>query len=129
MLIGGATSQTCSPTTFGVYTVQVTLNGCSSPVSDDYTYIPVSVPDIDVISQNIRIFPSPEKNKPVIVNTGTAILQAIRLFDIIGKPLAQVETSGAIVEINMEKFSSGMYVLRIENRRNDISGKKKIIKQ
>ncbi|MBI2730560.1 MAG: T9SS type A sorting domain-containing protein [Sphingobacteriales bacterium] len=128
VLIAGATAQTYSPVANGNYTIIVTLNGCSSPASDILSFIFTAIPDIS-ISEKIKVYPNPVLTKLAIVSKTSIVQQTIRLLDINGKQVLLLKNSAATLQINMESFASGLYLLWIEDRKNKINGKLKIVKQ
>ncbi|MGE5105971.1 MAG: T9SS type A sorting domain-containing protein, partial [Sphingobacteriales bacterium] len=128
-LIAGATAQAYTPAANGNYSVIVTINGCSSPSSDVFTYLSTAVPDVDVINSPVKIFPNPVSSKLFILTRTATVNQTIRLSDINGKQLLLLNNTSTSIEIDMDKFASGLYILWIEDRKNKISDKKKIIKQ
>jgi hypothetical protein len=56
--IGGATGQMLSVTENGSYTVQVTSNGCASPVSEAYVIVIVGLGEDNIVG-NAGIYPNP----------------------------------------------------------------------
>jgi Secretion system C-terminal sorting domain len=129
VIIAGATSSIYTPTASGNYSVTVTVNGCPGVSSDLFNYVFTAIPDIDVLNQQVKIFPNPVMNKLIILTKANTINQTIRLFDINGKQLLQLNNTAGTMEINMENFSAGLYILWVTDHKNKISGKKKIVKQ
>jgi iron-sulfur cluster repair protein YtfE (RIC family) len=128
VLISGATNQLYSPAANGNYTVIVTVNGCSGPVSDAFNFLSTAIPDIS-FSEKIKIYPNPVLTDLLIVSKTSAVQQTIKLFDVNGKQLLLISNNSPSLKINMEQFASGLYLLWIEDRKNKITGKLKILKQ
>jgi hypothetical protein len=126
--VAGATSQNFTPITSGTYTVQVTLNNCASAFSTSFNVTVTGIPNINVFDNKIKILPNPVTDKLVISQSGSLLNLNIKLYDINGKLLKQVKSSLSIIEINMAKYSSGTYIIWIEDTKEKIKGKKVIVK-
>jgi hypothetical protein len=127
--IAGATGQTYTPTASGNYTVQVTKNGCASAFSNSISFIVTSVPNISVYGNQIKVFPNPVKDKLTIVNsTNSPFPLNITLIEISGEQLKVISSSDPVIEIDMNRYSNGIYILRIESKENKIKGYKMIEK-
>ena len=126
--VTGATGQNYTPVTVGNYTVQVTVNNCSSAFSTVINITITGIPNIDVFGNQVKIMPNPVANKLLIKRSGILLPLDISLFDITGKRLKQLNNNLSNTEVDMSKFAAGTYILWIEERRSKLSGKKVIIK-
>ena len=126
--VAGASSQNFTPTASGNYTVQVTLNNCTSAFSTTLNFTVTGIPNIDVFANLIKVLPNPVRDKLVINRSGTLLNLHIRLYDINGKLLEQLTSSLSSIEIDMAKYSAGTYIIWIEDTRKNIKGKKVIVK-
>jgi hypothetical protein len=86
------------------------------------------IPNINVFDNKIKVLPNPVTDKLVISQSGSLLNLNIKLYDINGKLLKQVKSSLSIIEINMAKYSSGTYIIWIEDTKEKIKGKKVIVK-
>jgi M6 family metalloprotease domain len=123
--ISGATNQSYTTTTNGTYYTIVTLNGCSSAMSNS---IPVLLTGVEGVGDGriANVFPNPVSNELNIEMTGNAERLNVEILNGIG----QVVYRGNFVEkttVNTSQFNPGVYLIKIE------SGKtfefKKIIKR
>jgi hypothetical protein len=64
-IINGANASTYSPLQSGIYAVQVTVNGCSSPISDLYNFVFTGQNEL-FESEYINLYPNPIKNELMI---------------------------------------------------------------
>jgi PKD repeat protein/pimeloyl-ACP methyl ester carboxylesterase len=127
--ISGETGQIYNPTVSGNYTVQVIKNGCSSAFSNSISFIVTSVPNISVYGEQIKVFPNPVKGKLTIVNsTNSPFPLNITLIEISGEQLKVINSSDPVIEIDMTRYSNGIYILRIESKENKIKSYKMIEK-
>lgn len=128
VIIAGATGKNYTPTTSGNYTVQVTLNNCTSTFSNVFNFIVTNIPNIDVFGNQVKIFPNPVNDKLVITRSNTLTGLNIRLFDINGKELKTISSGSSRIEIEMATYAGGAYIIWIEDWRNKIRGRKIIVK-
>jgi hypothetical protein len=61
-LVAVLTTATITPPTSGFYTLQVTINGCASPLSDPYNFIYTGQPDLNV-GERLALYPNPVKDE------------------------------------------------------------------
>jgi len=129
VIISGATGQNFTPATSDNYTVQVTLNNCTSTFSVALNFTVTGIPNISVFNNLVKIFPNPVNDFLIITRSGSLVNLNIRLFDINGKLLKQMNSSQSRIEIDFSKYAAGVYIVWIQDSRNKITGKKVIIKQ
>src|SRR6185436_11623040 len=67
LLIAGATGQNYTPVSSGNYTVQVTVNNCTSASSATFNFIITGLPNIAVFGNAVIVFPNPVKDKLTIL--------------------------------------------------------------
>ena len=126
--VTGASSQNFTPTISGNYAVQVILNNCTSAFSNTLNFTVTGIPNIDVFGNRVKVLPNPVRDKLIINRSGPLLNLNIRLYDINGKLLKQLNSSLSRIEIDMATYSSGTYIIWIEDTRKKIKGKKVIVK-
>lgn len=124
--IQGAAAQYFTPLVPGNYTVQVSLNGCSSAFSPVFNFIITSVQDIGAFDGYIKLFPNPVKHKLTIIRSGTISVLNIRLIDMNGKQLKNVTSTSSRIEIDMTPYASGLYIIWIKDKISNTLGRKVI---
>lgn len=117
-LIPGATGQFFTATEDGFYTVQVSLNGCNSPMSNIYSF---NISSINQLSLEIGlvIFPNPATdiiNVQYLDNPDKTISK-IEIFNLLGQRLSQTYQSN---RISINNFPSGLFFIKIYDSDNRI---------
>jgi len=111
VVIAGATSATYTPNSSGQYTVQSTTNGCVGPVSASFSYVmPVTTNPIS--DGTITIAPNPVRDVVTIHYTGSGTKFSVMLINANGAVVYR-NTFLTDIDIDMSKFSAGLYVVRI----------------
>lgn len=127
VLIVGATGQFYTPKVSGIYTVRVTENNCSSDHSIQYGWVVATrIPDLEELG--IKLMPNPVTDKLIIHRGEARSFINVQLFDLLGKELLNRNSSESTIEIDMNVFASGTYIIRLEDKKNKILGKKKVVK-
>ncbi|MBP9601554.1 MAG: T9SS type A sorting domain-containing protein [Lutibacter sp.] len=110
---GGATYRDFSIDVAKINDAAITISAAVLSVADD------------VLSQGISIYPNPTNSILNIQSIDSNIkIENVRLMDITGKT---VYTSNSAQPINVEKFSKGVYILRIESQDGGVASKKVIV--
>lgn len=112
--INGATGQQYVAVTAGTYTVQATVNGCITPLSQPYSYVVTAIND-PVLNRLIVISPNPFNSQFTIRNQTLHRLE-YKLFDIQGRTIMNFLTEQKEMIIRTT-FSSGIYFLEIKDTR------------
>lgn len=117
---GSSTSTQANPThTFaaaGTYEVCVTVsNQCGSvTVCTTIVIDPISVKDIALSNAVLFVYPNPANHSLTIKNESTYNMEKVEVYNIVGQKLMDVPVSnGKLHTIDVSKFASGMYQLRI----------------
>jgi hypothetical protein len=99
---------------FGVYTVSVTLNGCSSELSQGYEVI--SVGARDEMENTFRVYTDAHGN--LHIEEINAEIQRIDLFDLSGRMVLYVNqatgSNNAITLNTTNQLPSGIYIVRLQ---------------
>ena len=98
----------------GDYTVQATINGCISEMSDAYTYMPVTT----VMNKDLEVLPNPV-DKFVSVRNSNRRNLTIQLTSILGQRLLTVKSSDLNISINVSNYPPGSYALLIIDTDNN----------
>jgi hypothetical protein len=111
----GATAQTYQPTQAGNYTVQSTINGCASALSQPFAYVITAVVNLSN-GQFIQAYPNPVKDRLIIdYNLSGLRSVTVEILDMEGKRVmtANVQSGKAI---NVAALSSGVYFIRVYSK-------------
>ena len=109
VIIGGATNQTFTPYTNGIYAVIVTENGCPEAMSMCFEIDAVGVEDLT--SDELVIFPNPAVGGMFTINFSGKI-EKIEVVDMIGRVIA-LETNIDSGSVNGSELASGKYFVRV----------------
>ena len=96
---------------------------------DDMQFVSDAVPgNPDDVLNNIVVYPNPFVSDVYIRNVTLTPLD-IRLTDAAGRILGRYTSSVSNIDINMSKYPSGVYFISVENKLNNKSITKKVIKK
>jgi Secretion system C-terminal sorting domain len=113
--IVGATNQNFTPTTSGLYQVNITLNGCSAK-SNCQNFVPESIDEIqDLIG--VDIYPNPASDF-ITINIKEYKNSNIKIVDMTGKEILSAEGK-QIQNINVGSCANGNYLIIISNAKNN----------
>jgi len=126
-IIPGATGQKHIAVYKGTYTVKVTLNGCSSALSNGILVQPVSISDYPS-NKVLEIFPNPNNGKFYIkALSSTETNCKLEIYNELGKIVWQKENltingnSNTAFELN--EIPSGIYMVVLRSRDNSVFSK------
>lgn len=109
--INNATSQSFTATQDGNYTVKVTYQyGCVTSAPYAYSNGGVGI-DENIIA--FKLFPNPVSDVLTVINLSGKIA-TYTLLDLSGRPILTFESHDATVTMDLTKFSSGNYFVKIE---------------
>ncbi|WP_394775347.1 T9SS type A sorting domain-containing protein [Flavobacterium sp.] len=121
--ISGATNQTFTPETSGTYKVEVISGNCSV-TSNCIAATTLARPDFDPTSQ-LNVYPNPSRD---VFNIQTESNAKIEVYDNLGKEIKKEKINQGISKLDMSKYPTGIYLLKITNE-NDQVKTVKIVKQ
>jgi hypothetical protein len=124
-VINGATDSIYMPiSSDGNYQVQVTLNGCISPLSDPYHYTATDSSDL------VRIYPNPVTDwLHIVFNFPNINTVTVVLYNLHGEKLSEKKNVYSGSTLSMTAYTPGIYILRLINESsNEVLSSKKIIK-
>jgi ELWxxDGT repeat protein len=94
-----------------VYTVQVTINGCTSAISDN---VDVVITDIETnAGQKLTAYPNPVSDKLTIMLPGTG-KKDIAITSAHGKEGARYSTLESSLELYIADYAAGVYTLSVK---------------
>ncbi|HEX6334245.1 MAG TPA: T9SS type A sorting domain-containing protein [Flavisolibacter sp.] len=125
--IPGAVGEYHQPTTSGLYSVQVTSNGCVSTMSQSVNYIVASVNSPE-LNRDIIVAPNPVQHMLTVKYTGNSSRLSVQVMDITGRQVVATGYFTSTWSTDMRKFAPGTYVVRVVNERNGEHVQRLIIK-
>lgn len=125
--IAGATGQTYSPTTSGQYTVQVTTSGCTGIASAVFNFTITATSD-PVLDKKLTIAPNPVRDNLLIKYNGNGAKFSVLLFTTNGSMLHRGSFT-TNYQLDMRKYSAGLYIVRVVNERTGEKVQRMIVKQ
>lgn len=110
--IEGATGNTYKPSEAGTYSLQVTVDGCTSQLSDE---VPVIVTGIAQQSETqLRLYPNPVGETLYIISPYPTAKMNVRLAPMNGKQIESRTTTNATLAIDVRDYPAGLYIAVIE---------------
>jgi hypothetical protein len=124
--IPGATGQDYRTQVAGAYTVDVTINGCTSALSDVYNFVPTAIREVELAG--LTIYPNPVAAKLYFRNERFRKFK-IQLYDVTGRLLIDREISSSLSTIDLSSLASSTYFLKVTDEKTRETIYKKIIKE
>lgn len=87
-----------------------------------------SVRNTELFNEQIRVYPNPVTEN-LIINSRAGTSITISLYDFSGKQLTTLISNSSAATLDMEKYPSGTYIVRIEDKSKKLVGRKVIVKQ
>ncbi len=89
--------------------------------------IVTSIRNTELFNEQIKVYPNPVTDKLLInYKAGTSLI--ISLYNYSGKLLKSIISNSSFAEIDMKKYPSGTYIVRIEDKSKKLIGSKVIVK-
>lgn len=126
--IAGATNNTYSPQSTGLYTVKVTANGCTSVASAAFNYVVTAINSTD-LNRKIIITPNPARDNVLIRFTGNNSKFYFTLTDITGKSIFNNGEFSNSIQLDLKRYSAGLYIIHIVNKWTGEQIERLILKQ
>lgn len=125
--IPGATGQTYTPPASGTYSVQVTSNGCVSPMSSDFNFLITAI-NSPVLERNIRIWPNPARNDLFITYQNNNHPMELRVYALNGMAITGPLNFTSRLDMNTRGWARGLYVVVIRDKKTNEQLRKTIHK-
>jgi hypothetical protein len=124
-IIPGAIQQSYAPLTAGLYSVRVTLEGCTSAFSNSVNFVFTSVisPELET---KLLIAPNPVQDK-LYIRSKEGLKLVVSIFDATGKQVV-LQRFNTSTEVSMSEMAAGIYLVRIHNERTGESMTRKVVK-
>jgi hypothetical protein len=122
VIISGANSNTYTIAQAGTYKVQVTLLGCSSPISDGLAYVITGVEEFS--SGSVQFYPNPAREELVVNLKAFEINKpvTITVMDLLGRMHYNASANGGDqARIDIRTYPSGNYVLLLQQGKSRVS--------
>ncbi|MCX6152853.1 MAG: SBBP repeat-containing protein [Candidatus Kapabacteria bacterium] len=133
LLLKDSVSQEIIPSQRGNYTVQVNISGCPSQISEVYYLSSLAVNDN--VNQNLQfsIYPNPANEKiNLCIEIDNSTKFALEIYNCLGERLfvkSENNYSGyESIELDVSKYESGIYFLKITEKSSDNPKILKLIK-
>jgi hypothetical protein len=90
--------------------------------------IVTSIRNTELFNEQIRVYPNPV-TESLIINSKAGTSITIRLFDFSGRQLTTLVSNSSATTLDMTKYPSGTYIVRIEDKSKKLVGSKVFVKQ
>ena len=127
--ISGANGQTYKATSAGNYTVVVTQNGCASPTSDPFNFVPTGLTNLGA-GQYMQVYPNPVSTDLRIdfrIN-GTLRIRAV-LHDLAGKQVWKAEELNSGSMLSIGRLPAGTYLLTTMTEKGKVIHRERVVVQ
>lgn len=122
-----ATGQTYQPAEYGVYTVNVTANGCTSAFSAGFTYNITGTIDLGG-NQYVKLWPNPVQSNLIVQwNVNNVRALSVEVRDMYGKLVLFNQSVNSGEAINVTALPTGTYFVKIYGNQKPL-GSLKILK-
>lgn len=117
VLIPGATSQTYTATSAGIYVVRITdINGCVNQYSNGYDFALSTGITENNSAYNVNFYPNPSNGTVVIDASEIASSNyEVAVFDLMGKRIANAKN---VSTIDLSSFENGMYIIKLTSEKS-----------
>ncbi|HUP13794.1 MAG TPA: FG-GAP-like repeat-containing protein, partial [Niastella sp.] len=126
--IPNATAQTYKPAAYGVYTVQVTVNNCTSAFSAGYNHTITGTIDLGR-NQYVRLYPNPVRSVMTLqwsINNERTL--AVEVRDVYGKTVWFRKNVSSGEPIYLSSLTTGTYFVKMVGSNQQPIGSLKILK-
>jgi PKD repeat protein len=124
--IPGATGQIYTATVGGTYTVIVSLNNCTSPVSNAVTFVATGINAL-VAEWKLQLAPNPVNDK-LIIKFGSGQKLNLEILDLMGRRLFLSENISTGFTVDLSRYLNGTYLVKLTNARTKKEVKKLVVK-
>ena len=75
----------------------------------------------------IKIYPNPANNDLIIDFDGIAQMREIKIYDLKGKNIVKIQNESALLHISTQQRKNGIYIIEIENEKQEKTTRKVVI--
>lgn len=127
-ILTGITQQYYKPVMVGYYSVNVTQNGCTSPMSDKYYYLVTAINNISA-ENTIKLYPNPVKNLFKVSFQVVGVTKAnIAITDEYGRKLVSLNNVKSGDQIDVSSLTSGVYFVKTYSDNGKLNAITRILK-
>ncbi len=112
-VIEGATDQNLQNLGNGEYNVQVTLNGCTSEISEAFNFMLSSIETVEA-QDPILIFPNPATSL-INIHSEDGKIEELKIMDSQGKIIRSKKHTSNKIRINVNDFEAGFYYILVKS--------------
>ncbi|OYU55558.1 MAG: hypothetical protein CFE25_11625 [Chitinophagaceae bacterium BSSC1] len=127
-ILTGITQQFYKPLTVGYYSVNVTVNGCTSPMSDKYYYLVTALNNLST-DATIKLYPNPVKNQFTVNYQVQGVTKAsIEITDEFGRKLMTIKNVKSGDQIDVSSLTGGVYFVKTYSDNGKLNNTTRILK-
>jgi photosystem II stability/assembly factor-like uncharacterized protein len=116
--IAGATTDSYAPSQSGFYTVQVTQEGCTGPMSNAFEYIITATPPT-VAAASVTLYPNPAGERLYVSLAGLSGAVQVELLNAAGQRVRSGEVPSAsqqsVLPLELKGLPAGTYLVRVRS--------------
>lgn len=113
------TDEFCADISFSFFDNIEEGSNISTEVVDGFTINIISPQEVSISEQEsieLSIFPNPTSNY-LTIRTNSFDSKSIQIFDLAGKLIYSKETTNSQLSVSVEKFNSGLYILKVQSNK------------
>ncbi len=127
-ILTGITLQFYKPITVGYYSVNVTVNGCTSPMSDKYYYLVTALNNLST-EATIKLYPNPVKNQFTVNYLVQGVTKAsLEITDEFGRKLMVIKNVKSGDQIDVSSLTGGVYFVKTYSDNGKLNNTTRILK-
>ena len=127
-ILTGITQQFYKPLTVGYYSVNVTVNGCTSPMSDKYYYLVTALNNLSTAS-NFNLYPNPVKNRFIVNYQVQGVAKStVEITDEFGRKVLVVKNVKSGDQLDVSGLTGGVYFVKTYSDNGKLNHITRIIK-
>jgi hypothetical protein len=119
-VIQGATDKTLTATEPGIYKVQISVDDCKSPFSDEKSIV-ITGGVSDEAQSQITLYPNPTENHLIVKLPDNSKLKSIITFEPTGKVLKNSSTYDSEIILDISNYAQGLYYIKVRTGNDDFT--------
>lgn len=113
VLISGATAASYTPSSNGLYKIQVTLRGAECMDSAFYNLTNLGITALPATSSRLRVYPNPAKDAVFLEGSD---IRSVFVFDLQGRRLLSANNYDPQKGLDVHVLSAGVYMLSVDSK-------------